>query len=112
MEKQYRLRKNYQFNYVYNHGKAFSDKNLVVVFCQNKNNKPKIGFSISKKFGKAVKRNKMRRRLKEIVNKRFGLLETKYNYIFLPRIKEEPATFAQLEKSVDNLLEKVKKEQA
>ena len=112
MEKQYRLRKNYQFNYVYNHGKAFSDKNLVVVFCQNKNNKPKIGFSISKKFGKAVKRNKMRRRLKEIVNKRFGLLETKYNYIFLPRIKEEPATFAQLTKSVDYLLEKVKKEQA
>ena len=51
-------------------------------------------------------------RLKEIVNKRFGLLETKYNYIFLPRIKEEPATFAQLEKSVDYLLEKVKKEQA
>ena len=112
MEKQYRLRKNYQFNYVYKNGKAFSDKNLVVVFCQNKNNKPKIGFSISKKFGKAVKRNKMRRRLKEIVNKRFGLLEKKYNYIFLPRIKDEPATFAQLEKSVDYLLEKVKKEQA
>ena len=111
MEKQYRLRKNYQFNYVYKNGKAFSDKYLVVVFCQNKNNKPKIGFSISKKFGKAVKRNKMRRRLKEILNKRFNLLEKKYNYIFLPRIVEEPASFSQLEKSVDYLLSKIPKDQ-
>lgn len=110
MEKQYRLRKNYQFNYVYKNGKAFSNKYLVVIFCQNKNNVPKIGFSISKKFGKAVRRNKMRRRLKEIINKRFSLLCTKYNYVFLPRIVDEPATFKQLEKSVDYLLGKIEKQ--
>jgi len=109
MEKQYRLRKNYQFNYVYKNGRAVSDRNLVIVFCQNKNNRPKIGFSISKKFGKAVRRNKARRRLKEIVNKRYGMLDKKYNYIFLPRINEQPATFAQFEKSVDFLIEKINK---
>lgn len=109
MEKQYRLRKNYQFNYVYKNGKAVNDKLLVVVFCRNRNNKPKIGFSISKKFGKAVKRNKMRRRLKEILNKRYSLLDKRYNYIFLPRITETPATFAQLEKSADFLIEKINK---
>ncbi len=109
MEKQYRLRKNYQFNYVYKNGKSVNDKNLVIVFCHNKNGKPKIGFSVSKKYGKAVKRNKVKRRLKEIINKRYNFLNTKYNYIFLPRTLEKPATFAQLEKSADFLIEKINK---
>ena len=109
MEKQYRLRKNYQFNYVYKNGKSVNDKNLVIVFCQNKNGKPKIGFSVSKKYGKAVKRNKAKRRLKEIINKRYSLLNTKYNYIFLPRTGENAATFSQLEKSADILIERINK---
>ena len=109
MEKQYRLRKNYQFNYLYKNGKSVNDKNLAIVFCLNKNGKPKIGFSVSKKFGKAVKRNKVRRRLKEIINKRYDLLNKKYNYVFLPRNNNEPATFAQLKKSADLLIEKINK---
>ena len=49
LEKRFRLRKNYQFNYVYKNGKSVSDENMVIVYCRNKNGKPKVGFSISKK---------------------------------------------------------------
>lgn len=108
MEKQYRLRKNYQFNYLYKNGKAVNDKFLVIVYCQNKNGKPKVGFSISKKFGKAVKRNKARRRLKEIINKRYAALDKRFNYVFLPRAAAD-VSFAQLENSADNLISKISK---
>ena len=108
MEKKFRLRKNYQFNYVYKNGKSVSDENLVVIFCRNKNGKPKVGFSVSKKYGKAVKRNRIRRQLKEIVNQRYFNLDKQYNYIFIPRPSEVVAAFKDLEKSADRIIEKIK----
>ena len=107
LEKRFRLRKNYQFNYVYKNGKSVSDKNMVIVYCRNKNGKPKVGFSISKKFGKAVKRNKMRRRLREIVYKRYGALDSRFNYVFLPRGVCADITFAEIVSSVERLMSKI-----
>lgn len=107
MEKRYRLRKNYQFGYVYKNGKSVSDKNMVIVFCQNRNGKPKVGFSISKKYGKAVKRNKIRRRLREIVYKRYDTLDSRYNYVFLPRNSCAEITFSEIVRSVERLISKI-----
>ena len=108
MEKQFRLRKNYQFNYLYKNGKSVNDENLVVIFCKNKNDKPKVGFSVSKKYGKAVRRNKVRRRLREIINQLYPELDKRYNYVFLPRIKQNEATFSQLKESAEKLTFSIK----
>ena len=107
MEKRYRLRKNYQFNYVYKNGKTVSDGRLTVVYCKNKNGRPKIGFSIGKKYGKAVKRNRIKRQLKEIIYARYQSLASCYNYIFIPRAAEIPPKFHELELSAEALIEKI-----
>ena len=65
MNRQYSLKKNKEFSYVYRRGKSVANKNLVLVYVKKKTNGLKVGFSISKKIGNAVVRNKTKRRLKE-----------------------------------------------
>lgn len=63
----HRLRKNNQFNYIYKKGERVSTDNFTLFVVKSKFENYKIGFSISKKLGKANKRNLLKRRLKEIV---------------------------------------------
>ena len=64
MNRQYSLKKNKEFNYVYRRGKSVANKHLVLVFVKRRTQGFKVGFSVSKKVGKAVIRNKVKRRLK------------------------------------------------
>jgi ribonuclease P protein component len=106
MNKKFRLRKNYQFNYVYKNGKALSNEFCTVVFCKNNASFARVGFSVSKKFGKAAKRNRARRRVKEIVRALFPQLDSRYNFIFLPKQPSLDANFQLLQKSIESLLKK------
>jgi len=101
-----RLRKNYQFNYVYKNGKCVSNEVCKVVFCKNKSGKLKVGFSVSKKFGKAVKRNRAKRRIKEVVGSFLTRLDAKNNYVFLPKEAALDAKFSDMKESMEKLLVK------
>ena len=53
-------------------------------FLKNKNNKKlNISFVTKKKIGNAVKRNKIKRRLRNIVNHAVNEISLKYNYSYL-----------------------------
>ena len=61
------ITKNHEFKRVYNKGASASGQNLVV-YCRRwrDRDKNRLGLTVSTKVGKAVQRNKIRRRLKEI----------------------------------------------
>ena len=109
MKSIYRLKKNYQYNYVYKHASSVSDKYFVMLYCENKN-KPtvrqtKVGFSVSKKYGKAVARNRIRRQLKAAVSTFMPSVKDGYNVIFIPR-RHETYLFTDVSQSVQYLLRK------
>ena len=105
MKSIYRLKKNYQYNYVYKHAVSVADKNLVMLYCQSNSKQSRVGFSISKKFGKAVVRNRIRRQLKAAVNAIMPNVCGGYNVIFIPR-RREPYQYSDVTSSVQFLLKK------
>ena len=62
MQKEYRIRKNGQFQYVYRKGSAAGAKEMTLLYI--KAPRLQVGFSVSKKVGIAVVRNRVKRRLR------------------------------------------------
>ena len=105
MQAIYRLKKNYQYNYVYKHSEKVSDKFFIVLYCKSKVKQSKIGFSVSKKYGCAVQRNRLRRQLKAVAMQIAPKLDSYYNVVVVPR-KMPPYQFCDIEKSLNNLFNK------
>lgn len=101
-----RLKKRYQFNYVYKAGEHFSGKNIVLYATTSKTKSIKVGFAVTKKIGKAFKRNLVKRRLREIVRKQLPNLKQNYNIIVVAKESICDATFENLEVEFVNLLKK------
>ncbi|MEG1706589.1 MAG: ribonuclease P protein component [Clostridia bacterium] len=105
MKAQYRLKKSYQFNYVYKKGQSASDKNLVLLYCPLKNNL-KIGFSVSKKYGHAVARNRIRRQLRVCATLLLPRTKRGYTLVWMPRATashEFSVLLASMEKLLTNV---------
>lgn len=105
MKSKYRLKKNYQYNYVYKHAKSVADRKFVMLYCKSNNQVSQVGFSIGKKFGNAVRRNKIRRQLKAAVSNCMPKVKAYYNIVFIPR-KSESYVYADIVDSVNKLLTK------
>jgi len=70
VQKRLRLRKREDFAKVFKHGKAAANHQFVVYVRHSQAAEPfRFGVSVSKKVGNAVVRNRMRRRVKEIVRR-------------------------------------------
>ena len=79
------LSKNEEFKNLLNK-KRLSNKYVTIFFgiLENKNNKRlNISFVTKKKIGNAVKRNKIKRRLRNIINNAVKKISIKFNYSYL-----------------------------
>lgn len=106
LRRENRLKKRYQYNYVYKHAKFYSGKCMVLYALPSKTNNIKVGFAISKKIGGAVQRNLCRRRLREIVRKYIPLLKQSYNIIVLAKGNISETQFSEQELDFKNLITK------
>ena len=66
----------------------------------------KIGLAVTKKVGHAVVRNKIRRRLREIIKKELPNLKQNYNIIVVARDNVTEASFEQLSLELNKLIKK------
>lgn len=106
LKRQYRLKKKYQFNYVYRVGKSCHGKFLMLVYTASKNQNIKVGISVSKKVGNAVKRNRARRLLREAISPLLPSLETNYNLIIVAKQSIEGKPLALISQDLKHTLEK------
>lgn len=106
MRREYSLRRNKEFRYVYRKGKSVSDKAMVLVYVRTKTPHLKVGFSVSKKVGNSVVRNRVKRRMKEAF---FSVLESvspNCLLIFTPRVQAREMTYQEILFSMCKLLKK------
>ncbi len=101
----HRLRKNKQFSYLYKKGEKFYTRHLILFKICSKFKNYKIGFSVSKKIGKANVRNKVKRRMKEIV--RVNNFAKDYsNYVLMAKEGIENLSFLDLRKEIEEIFNK------
>ncbi|MBN1637224.1 MAG: ribonuclease P protein component [Deltaproteobacteria bacterium] len=85
-----RLRKRHEFKKAESAKIArLSTKHLVILIAPNSKNHSRIGFTVSKKIGKAVKRNKIRRLLREIYRKHKELFQPGYDYVIIAKAQKQ-----------------------
>lgn len=107
MHKDLRLTAAPLFKRVYKEGKPLVTKELVLYFIYlGDRDASRFGFSVSKKVGKAVLRNKLRRRLRNIIGSRAEQIKAGYLAVFVIRPAAAGSTFAQIESVVGFLLNK------
>jgi len=63
--KEYRLRKKKEFEYIFKHGKRISGEGLVCYWFSDEQMGNKLGTVVSKKVGQSVKRNRIKRIIRE-----------------------------------------------
>lgn len=102
------LKKNKDFNKVYNHGKSYATRNLVLyLLAAPENDDNRYGLSVSKRIGNAVVRNKLKRRLREVIRE----FEKKYDFksydiIFIARNPVVDLNYQQIKRDVKKLYRK------
>ncbi|QQY79761.1 ribonuclease P protein component [Keratinibaculum paraultunense] len=85
MKKKYRLRSNEDFKKVYRNGKNYWNRNIVLYVMENELNYTRIGFSVTKKIGNSVVRNRVKRRMREICRLNFDNIKDGYDIILIPK---------------------------
>lgn len=83
-----RLRKRKQFQYVYHRGKSYACRELVLLYVRNP--RLQVGFSVSRKIGNSVTRNRVKRRLRA----QFRALIPRIKPGFYVVVARQPAAYA------------------
>lgn len=103
MQKKYRLNNSRVFHYLYKRGSSVSNRRLVLIYAPSKFHL-RVGFVVSKKIGKAVVRNKVRRRMREAFRSMIGSAADHYNYVLVARPEIALADYRQIKQSIESLL--------
>jgi ribonuclease P protein component len=106
LRREYSLRRNKEFRYVYRRGKSVSDKYFVLIYIKTKTPRLKVGFSVSKKLGNAVHRNKLKRRMKEAFFSMLSQVSKKSLIVFVPRACAKDIDYITIQESLGKLLRK------
>lgn len=100
------IKKNLEYKSVYNCNNSISDFNLVLFLKKNNLDYNRFGFTAAKKIKKAVTRNIIRRRMKEIVRLNEYKLKEGYDIVIMARINASESDYKSLEKSFNKLIKR------
>ncbi|HHI96291.1 MAG TPA: ribonuclease P protein component [Thermodesulfatator atlanticus] len=97
-----RLRRRKEFDRVYQQGKRLYLPYLKILLVPNELGYTRLGLSVSRKFGKAVKRNRAKRILREVFRRNKDIFPKGHDVVLTPKpellSKTQPEIVADLKK--------------
>jgi ribonuclease P protein component len=104
LRKPYRLRQSRRFTEVKRKGLSSADRLIVLTVMPNELAHSRIGFSVSRYIGGAVKRNRVKRLMREAVRSRIEQIAPGYDLVFIARNPIRSAPSVNIHRSITRLL--------
>lgn len=104
MKRPPRLSDKERFREVRQDGASFRHPYLVLCVLPNEQPVSRCGVTVSKRLGKAVRRNRARRRISEAVRLMWDLVAPGWDLVWVARPAANEATFSQLQEACVQLL--------
>ena len=101
------LKKNKDYRKVYNRGKSVADRQMVLYFLKNNEELCRFGFTVSKKVGNAVIRNRIRRLFREACRLNAQKFPWGFDFVLLARRQSVGLKYQQVEDSLLKLLTRI-----
>ena len=103
--KYFRLKKQTDFQKLFQKGKRGFSPSLTVVYMPSK--KMTMGISIGKKHGKSVQRNRIKRLIREAFRSCLPAVQGTYCFVFVPKVAEK-YEFATFQRHIHCIIKKEK----
>lgn len=103
------VKKNRDFQRAYARGVSAADRCLILFMRRNKEQEKRFGFSVSKKVGKAVVRNRVKRLLKEACRRNVNSFPDGCDYIIIAKKEVLEENFHTISQKILKLLQKILK---
>lgn len=100
------LRKADEFRRVFREGRSVANKLAVVYTLRVPGERRKIGVTVPRKMGGAVVRNRVRRRIREVLRLHAGRIGDEWHLVVLPRQPSREAAYRDLESGLLSLIER------
>ncbi|MFS0865529.1 ribonuclease P protein component [Fredinandcohnia sp. 179-A 10B2 NHS] len=108
MKKEYRIKKNQDFQTVFKHGKSSANRQFVVYVYENEGQDHfRIGLSVSKKLGNAVTRNRIKRLIRQFFLEHKFSVQNK-DYVIIARKPVVDMEYEEVKKSLLHVLKVAK----
>lgn len=105
MKKEYRVKKNEDFQEVFKKGTSLANRQFVVYSLRRPGQAHfRIGLSVSKKLGNAVKRNQIKRYIRQAFLELEENLQNEYDYVIIARKPVSEMNFFEVKNSLIHVL--------
>lgn len=110
MKKQNIIKKAKDFSRIIKKKQGRATKYFILNKETNNENLPKFGITFTKNIGNAVTRNKLKRRIKAIIDNNKNIYETNKNYVLIARKPTLELNYQQMEKEIIKIFKQEKGE--
>jgi len=112
LQREHRLTDKRDFQKVFHHGRSFANRYLVLYYLPNRQSEHfRVGFSVSKKVGKAVVRNRVKRLLREAFRLEKDGVKEPIDFVVIARPSAADLEFDKIRQNVQHLLRNMDKAQ-
>ncbi len=100
------INNNRDFMFMYRRARSLCADCLVIYYRKNKSDNLRLGITVTKKVGKAVIRNRIRRRIREVFAELSEKIPPCYDIVIVSRVKAADCDYSEIKSALKYLLNK------